>query len=1059
MANRKRLVAALRVVLILCFVLAVMTEAGAERLPIKTYTTADGLPRDHINRIVQDSKGFLWFCTTEGLSRFDGYKFTNYGTEQGLASRQVTDFLETRSGTYWAATDRGLCRFNPDPLPPAGPESPPQRFVIYYPREDAAARSVNVICEDHAGTIWCGTSAGLFRLDQVGGDPVFSFVDIILPAGLEEDKLSVNAAIEDRGGSLWIIAQSGLYRRRQDGTTERYTFEEGLQEGRSSALLEDMDGRIWVGTALGLYQLVAGPKPHQSVVARRYTVKDGLSSDYVTGLCQSSDGKLWAGTGLGLCEFIPAQDRRSGRFQSYTQANGLSNPQVTTLNLDRDRNLWIGTASGGAMRLAADGFVTYDEQDGLGGDRVASILETRQGELWVVSTNTVISKLEQGRFTAAPLTLPKGVSYWGWGWYQVTLQDHTGDWWIPSFGGLVRYASLTSPEQVTRARPTAIYTTRDGLPDNSIFRLFEDSRGDIWISTLGDPKAVLTRWERATGTFRRYSPADGIPEAAPTAFCEDGSGNLWIGLYEGGLLRYRAGRFTPFTRDDGVPPGLIWGFHLDHKGRLWIATGEGGLARMDHPGAERPSFVSYTTADGLSSNQATCVTEDQWGMIYVGTGRGLNKLDPATGHIRRYTVADGLANSFINVSFRQGDGSLWFGTLRGLSRLIPQPEPPTAPPPIFITGFRVAGVPYAIPELGALTVAGPELGPNQNNVQVDFSGLNLAVAESLRYQYQLEGASSQWSAPTDLRTVSYPSLAPGSYRLLVRAVSSDGTLSEFPAAVSFSILPPLWQRSWVRLLALLLIAIPVVAIARYRYQHLKALRQADDALRKSREERLAELEMVRARIATDLHDDIGSTLSQIYLLSEVARQRVGPDHSEVAGPLAMISNASHEVVSSMSDIVWAINPQKDHLSDLIQRMRRFASDTLSARDIAFQFHAPDAGADTRLGANVRREVFMIFKESVNNLVKHSGCAAAEIEFQITDGSVLLRVSDNGKGFDAFNDSEGHGLGSMRERARGIGGQLELISTEGKGTIVTLRIQLAQPSTWSPPASNGGARAG
>jgi ligand-binding sensor domain-containing protein/two-component sensor histidine kinase len=1012
---------ALRVVLILCIVLAMLGDTRTERLPIKTYTTADGLARDRVNRIVQDSKGFLWFCTTEGLSRFDGYKFTNYGTEQGLASRQVTDFLETRSGTYWAATDRGLCRFNPDPLPPARLDASPQRFVVYYPREEAAARSVHVIYEDHAGTIWCGTSAGLFRLDQAGGNPVFSFVDIILPSSLEDDKLSVDAAIEDRRGSLWLIAQSGLYRRRQDGTVERYTMEEGLQEGRSAALLEDLDGRIWVGTALGLYELVTDPKPHQSAVARRYTVKDGLPDNYVAALCQSSDGKLWAGTGFGLCEFLPAQDRRDGRFKGYAQSNGLSNPQVTTLTLDRDRNLWIGTASGGAMRLAADGFATYDEQDGLGGTRVASIVESRDGELCVVGTNTVISKFEHGRFTAAPLTLPKGLSFWGWGWYQVTFQDRTGDWWIPSFGGLVRYARLTSPGQITRARPTAIYTTRDGLPTNQIFRLFEDSRGDIWISTLGDPKGVLTRWERATGTFHRYSPQDGIPEAAPTAFCEDGSGNLWIGLYEGGLLRYTAGRFTPFTRDDGVPPGLIWGFHLDHEGRLWIATGEGGLARMDHPGAERPSFISYTTAEGLSSNQATCVTEDKWGMIYVGTGRGLNKLDPATGHIRRYTVADGLANSFINVSFRQGDGSLWFGTLRGLSRLIPQPEPPTSPPLILITGLHVAGAPYPIPELGALTVAGPVLGANQNNVQVDFSGVNLAVAESLRYQYKLEGASSQWSAPTDQRTVTYANLAPGSYRFWVRALNSDGTTSEMPAAASFIILPPVWRSWWFIALVGTLLALAVYALYRYRVR------------------RLLEIERVRTRIAADLHDDIGANLTRIGILSEVANTQLQAEQPRISSPLISIAQISRECVASMGDIVWAIDPARDHLIDLVQRMRRFAREVLSNRKIQFQFRAPPGDEDLTLGADVRRNVFLVFKEAVNNAARHAECSSVTIDLTLEGSRLVLKVGDNGSGFDTFESVEGHGLASMKRRAADLGGELRLASAKGQGTEIVLTV--------------------
>src|SRR5437868_1590732 len=209
-ADRKVACCAFHLALLSLF--ALMSAAMAERLPIKTYTTADGLPRDHITRIVQDSKGFLWFCTTEGLSRFDGYGFVNYGTDQGLPSRHVNDFLESRSGVYWVATGEGLCRFNPEPSPP----DVAQRFVVYYPDETAYARAINVICEDRAGTIWCGTDAGLFRLDLLDGQWRFSLLDIVRPCGVD-DHGRVRAITEDRGGSLWISGKAGLYWRRPDG--------------------------------------------------------------------------------------------------------------------------------------------------------------------------------------------------------------------------------------------------------------------------------------------------------------------------------------------------------------------------------------------------------------------------------------------------------------------------------------------------------------------------------------------------------------------------------------------------------------------------------------------------------------------------------------------------------------------------------------------------------------------------------------------------------------------------------------------------------------------------
>jgi ligand-binding sensor domain-containing protein/signal transduction histidine kinase len=1034
---------ALNAVLLASFMGAVASCALAERLPVKTYTIDDGLPRDLVTKIIQDSRGFLWFGTPDGLSRFDGYTFTNYGTDQGLPDRQVVDIIEARDGIYWIATDNGLCRFTPAynmaPLKATG--SGPSIFTTYYPSEDRRARSINALCEDASGAIWCGTDRGLFRVNVLGASVTFSPVDI------EESKPSVRAMIRDRGGSLWIVDSIGLHRIGPDGVIDRYGQDEGLLPQYLRTLMQDREDRIWVGSSEGLYELVDNPKPHHSVVARIYKKKDGLATDFVTSVLQSADGRMWVTTSLGLTSFTVDPSGEAAGFRSYDLTTGLTDISLTSLCEDRDRNLWVGTETG-VMRIAANGLATYGEQDGLQGIRTSSIFQDHAGRLCVINgnwqgkafywLNVLSGSREHPRFEAVRITPPKGVS---WGWYQVSFQDSTGGWWMMSKGGLVRYSN-TVESQIPRASPKAIYTTKDGLAYDTIFRLFEDSSHDIWIGTIdGPPHCGLTRWDRATETFHTFASSDGIPEAVPTAFCEDGFGNLWIGFYDGTLARYRDGQFRIFPTFEGVMPGLIRGMYLDSTKRLWVATGHLGVLCIMNPGAPEPVFTNYSKAEGLSSEQATCVTEDRWGMIYIGTGHGVDKLDPATGRVQHITKAEGLPNSFINVSFRDADGSLWFGTLQGLCRLAPVPDRPFVPPPIWITSLAFGGVGYPLPELGTTTLAGPEVKANQNNVQIEFSGLSLTYANSLRYQYELEGASSEWSAPFTERTVRYPNLPPGYYTFSVRAIGPNGAISDTPAKVSFRILPAIWQRWWFRAITVVVFAIPVILIARYRHLRKKVKMEAEAALRRSREERLAELERVRTRIATDLHDDIGSSLSQIYLLSEVARQRLNEESVEAAEPLAMISNASHEVVSSMSDIVWAINPKKDHLSDLVHRMRRFASDVFAARCIDFRFIAPDSESDARLGADLRREIFLIFKESVNNIVRHSGCSQARIEFQMSGQSITLAVSDNGMGFDPGKCQDGHGLVSLRERAKSIGGDLELIAAQGAGTTIRLHVRV------------------
>jgi two-component sensor histidine kinase len=533
-------------------------------------------------------------------------------------------------------------------------------------------------------------------------------------------------------------------------------------------------------------------------------------------------------------------------------------------------------------------------------------------------------------------------------------------------------------------------------------------------------KEVLTRWERATETFHRYSDADGLPPFRSAAsFCEDGRGNLWIGLRDGPLARFERGRFAVFTTSDGVGEGTISDLRLDRAGRLWAAT-SGGVTRVDDPTSERPRFMTYTTAHGLLSNYTSHVLEDFSGNIYVATIHGVDRLDPESARIERYTSAE-LPWTRPTAAYRDRHGALWFGSLLGLYRFTPLTGQPRPPPPILIGGLRVRGAPQPVFELGEAEMSGLELGPNQNQIQIDFFGLDFWKGEALRYQFKLEGADSDWSALTDQRSVNYASLQPGHYRFLVRAVGADDTMSATPAFVSFRILPPIWQRWWFITLAAFLVGLAAYAVYRYRVG------------------RLLELERVRTRIATDLHDDIGSSLSQIAVLSEVARRQANRGEAGASNQLSLIARISRESVDAMSDIVWAINPQRDSLGDLTGRMRRFAGEIFPGRDIEFNFRASVPEQDIKLGADVRRQTFLIFKECVNNIVRHSGCTEADIELRLDGPWLVMKLADNGKGFDPAEAKAGHGLASMRRRAAALGGQLQIASNNGRGTIVTLRI--------------------
>jgi ligand-binding sensor domain-containing protein len=592
--------------------MAVMPAAlNAEKLPIRAYTTADGLPHNTV---------------------FDGYTLQRYGAEQGLRG-SVTDLLETRMGEYWVATLDGLYRFHPVP-PRPGQTSPnavsgrlaaQPMFELFPLSEDGSPQGINTLHEDRRGTIWAATNEGLYRLMRDDSRWTAHLVDLEVP-GKAANTVRVLELMEDHDGALWIsLPQAGLRQLLPNGRTNRYTTlgmpvgpaTSGPFEGIVNTMLEDHDRRVWLGTDRGLSLLVRRSGGAQLERVRTFTSKDGLRDDDVSALMESA-GDLWAGTSRGLSRLCLGSACGGKSFRSY-DAPALRRFGAWTLVNDRDGNLWMGNETG-ALRLARDGFTTYDEADGLGSSRVYTIAENSAGTLYVVTPGPHggdVNEYDGKRFRRISPTLQRSAVDPVAPLRSSVVQDHAGDWWVTTEQGLYQYSGVTRVEALARMRPTAVYTSRSGLPPAAIISLYGDSRGDLWVgSNLSSAAAgALSRWQRSTRTFHVYGAAEGrSTSAAALAFCEDRSGNLWVGFpgdSVGRLARYHEGRFRVFTSRDGLAAGSVWSLYLDHAGRLWVATTEGGVARVDHPEAEPPHFATYTTVEGLASNQVQAITEDQ----------------------------------------------------------------------------------------------------------------------------------------------------------------------------------------------------------------------------------------------------------------------------------------------------------------------------------------------------------------------------------------------------------------------------------------------------------------
>ena len=1019
-------------VLTLLATLSVADPLAAQTLPLRNYTTNDGLAHDWVLRIRRDSRGLLWFATYSGLSRFDGSRFVSFDLEDGLPYPVINDVFEDRQGRLWIATNGGgVARFRPDV----------SRAAATLPKIESASlgesrpsNRVNVIHQDLGGALWLGTDAGLYRAT----DPDrmrFAAVPLGLP---EPDRLvGVFGLASSPDGDLWVATTHGVVRTRGDGQGQLLTFSGGGASRRTRALVVDRDGLVWIGGNAGLIvlrpgSLIAGPRritpatcnsgpagaatlPDRPDTACRMTVTHGLNSDTVVSLFEMAEGVMAVGTRSGLVTLGAAG------AQVLVDVPG---HDVEWMLPDGDAGYWLGTMSGGAFLASRSGFSVIGPREGYDGGEVQRLFLDRGGRMYAIGANWTVTRFDARGALSSRAQLPRDLETSTFG--TPVLRDREGGWWIGSGRGLFRFAPAEL-EQLARAAPIALYNNGNELPGDQITQLFEDSRGDIWIGVVAPSGEVLVRWNRATGAFQRFPADPGLPRFGfVMSAVEDRSKQLWFGFREGGLSRFSNGRFTYYGAAQGVA-SPVRALHADAAGRLWCGLYDGVL-RIDDPAAATPTFVRYSRDQGLASGQVYSFASDSIGRLYIGYDQGVDRLDPQAGAITHFGQMDGVPAGVVYASLADAAGNIWVGTRRGLVKMRPGPERIPPAPRVRIGGVRAAGLDLALSPLGELAVAVPRLRHAHEALQVEFFGLTDRLGERLRFEYRLDDL--EWSRPTTDRTVTYAALTPGRHRFEVRAVNLVGLRSADVAAVSFEVARPLWQTWWVLLLAGLGVAAALYAGHRVRVASL------------------LHVERMRARIATDLHDDIGASLSQISMLAEVAKYRA-PDDEGVTAPLSGIASTSRTLVDNMADIVWAINPKRDSLNDLVHRMRRFASDTLGAADIALTFRAPEGAPDRRIGADIRREVLLILKESITNVARHSRATQAEVELRVESGALSLRVTDNGRGFDQGGAYDGNGLDSMRKRVAALGGVLEILTSVGAGTTVTLSIHLAARRRWLP----------
>ncbi len=613
-------------------------------------------------------------------------------------------------------------------------------------------------------------------------------------------------------------------------------------------------------------------------------------------------------------------------------------------------------------------------------------------------------------------------------------QDEVGDHWITTYGGGI--ARFSNGE-------FTVYDEDRGLVDNKVYTSMFDSGGRMLIGTrwgfsifennsffnydetelpyrkIRDIEQIGTNneyWLATYGegaihfkndSFSVLREEDGLPNNTVMGVEEGADGSLWFATY-GGVSHYKDSVFTNYTIQDGLPNNGVIDIMRAEDGSIWFST-FGGIATI-----RNGEIMPVTPEDGLPNEVCYFIIQGDQGYFWIGTNQGVVRFDYPRYQaaeteqekrvaFKQFTQSQGLVANEMNASagFKDREGDLWFGTVSGLTRFDPNEfTEGTVPPIIHIEDVSVSGQPVS-------DMQNLEVGSNENNIAFEFIGISFKAPDQVAYQYRLRGSGEGWQQTTQPR-VRYTALPPGDYTFQVRARSNDGVWGEKTAEMSFIVLAPFWMQWWFIAL-MILVLIGIIAFI-YNYYRVR---------------KMVDIERMRVRIASDLHDDVGSSLTEIALQSDFLQTTDASD--ELKESLQSIGAQSRKIVSSLDDIVWSIDARNDTLGDLTDRMQDYVNNILTDREVIYHFN--DLDMNTKLSVPVKENIYLIFKEAVNNIAKHSNATRVEVDLTTDGNSFNLIVHDNGT--DVSNERKtGQGLRNMKMRAQRIDADVTFENEQG-----------------------------
>lgn len=959
--------------------------------------------RNSITSIIQDEQGFMWFGTKFGLIRFDGYNHKvfiyDHKTKNSLSNNFIRDLLLDKNGRIWIATDGGgISIFNP--VKETFSTINLQTAFLGFERVNEVW-SLHQDIQNPDKVMWIGTSEGLIKFNSA--DSSFSIYRN------ENSTISgnrISCIFEDSKNRLWIGTitdginifdkETSFINKRNNSNI---TF--NIEADFIWDIIEDSSNTIWFGTQTnGLYKF---DEPNKIFINYNHseTKKNSLSEKRVLALMQPKgySGSLFIGTWEGGLNILNPSNIT---FQNYDTKEGLSSTSILSFFQDQSGIVWIGTEKGG-VNYILPGKIKFDSYNLSENDNnlaVTSFLKFKNQLLIGSTSGLFIKELESKEIKKFNEVYPT-----------IKLSDHNIQSLIKlpdnkilagTFFGGINLIDLYKMESSS--------VVPNEFKNDAVKKLFLDSKKNIWIGTLKSGIIILDQNLIIKDKFNKENGK--INSNFITDIFEDSNNNIWVGTYRSGLYKFDSklnlqNYLSIPENKSTLSSNNINSIWEDKNGIIWIAAEGGGLNKFN-PTAN--SFEMISESNGLAGNNVKSIVNDNSNFLWISTTNGISKLNLIDNSIINFNSDDGLnSNVFTNNSVYKIDETIYFGSINGFSSFNPiNINKNNFIPNVHLTQFLVFNKPIELQKSISYTTE-INLRYNQNVFSIHYTALNYIFPERNKYAYRLIGFDNDWIY-TKNRSVVYTNLNPGTYLLEVKASNNDGVWNETGASLKIIIAAPFWMTWWFYLLVILF----VITLFYFFY--------------KVRINKLIAMERLRTKIASDLHDEIGSSLTKISINAGLLNYE--QNKNEISKRLKNIESTSREVISSMSDIIWSIDARKDKLSELISRMKNTAFDILGDKDIGIEFDINIPQKDIKLPLRFRENIFLIFKEAVNNCAKHSNADKVLVQFIINNNQIKLLISDNGIGMSEIDLNKGNGLQNMKMRAEAIKGEINYLNNNG-----------------------------